>query len=41
MNLEKIAGLIKLVEESSLTEFSYKDTDVKISMSQTIIVCFG
>ena len=33
MNLEKIAGLIKLVEESSLTEFSYKDTDVKISMS--------
>lgn len=34
MNLEKIAGLIKLVEESSLTEFSYKDTDVKISMSK-------
>lgn len=34
MNLEKIAGLIKLVEESSLIEFSYKDTDVKISMSK-------
>ncbi len=34
MNLEKIAGLIKLVEESSLTEFTYKDTDVKISMSK-------
>lgn len=34
MNLEKIAGLIKLVEESSLTEFSYKDSDMKISMSK-------
>lgn len=34
MNLEKIAGLIKLVEESSLTEFTYKDGEIKISMSK-------
>lgn len=34
MNLEKIEGLIKLVEESSLTQFTYKEGDIKISMSK-------
>ena len=34
MDLEKIAGLVKIIEESSLTEFSYKDEDVKITMSK-------
>ena len=34
MNLEKIEGLIKLVEASSLTEFTYKEGDIKITMSK-------
>lgn len=34
MNLEKIEGLIKLVEASSLTEFTYREGDIKISMSK-------
>ena len=34
MNLEKIEGLIKLGEESSLTQFTYKEGDIKISMSK-------
>ena len=34
MDLEKIAGLVKIIEESSLTEFTYKDEDVKITMSK-------
>lgn len=34
MDLEKIAGLVKIIEESSLTEFVYKDDDLKISMSK-------
>ncbi len=34
MNLEKIEGLIKLVEASSLTQFTYKEGDIKISMSK-------
>ena len=34
MDLEKIAGLIKLVEDSSLTEFTYKDVAVEITMSK-------
>lgn len=34
MDLEKIAGLVKIIEESSLTEFSYKDEEVKITMSK-------
>ena len=34
MNLEKIEGLIKLVEESSLTQFTYKEGDIKITMSK-------
>ena len=33
MDLEKIEGLVKIIEESSLNEFTYKDKDVKISMS--------
>ena len=34
MNLEKIEGLIKLVEASSLTQFTYKEGDIKITMSK-------
>lgn len=34
MDLEKIEGLVKIIENSSLTEFSYKDGDVKITMSK-------
>lgn len=34
MDLKKIAGLVKLIEDSSLMEFSYKDADVDISMSK-------
>ena len=32
MDLEKIEGLVKIIEESSLNEFTYKDKDVKITM---------
>ncbi len=34
MDLEKIEGLVKIIENSSLTEFTYKDGDVKIYMSK-------
>lgn len=34
MDLEKIAGLVKIIEESSLNEFTYKDKDVKVTMSK-------
>ena len=34
MDLEKIAGLVKMIEESGLTEFTYKEGDVKITMSK-------
>ncbi len=34
MDLEKIAGLVKIIEDSSLTEFTYKDDQVKITMSK-------
>ncbi len=34
MDLEKIEGLVKMIEESSLTEFTYKEGDVKITMSK-------
>lgn len=34
MDLEKIAGLVKLIEDSKLTEFTYREGDVKISMSK-------
>ena len=34
MDLEKIAGLLKLIEDSSLKEFTYKEGDVKITMSK-------
>ena len=34
MDLETIEGLVKIIEESSLNEFTYKDKDVKITMSK-------
>lgn len=34
MDLEKIAGLVKIVEDSSLTEFTYKEGELKITMSK-------
>ena len=34
MDLEKIAGLVKIIEESSIKEFEYEDEDVKVSMSK-------
>ena len=34
MDLKAIEGLVKIIEESSLTEFTYKDEDVKITMSK-------
>ena len=32
MDLEKIEGLVKIIEDSSLNEFTYKDKDVKLSL---------
>lgn len=34
MDLEKIEGLVKIIEESSLKEFTYKEGDMKITMSK-------
>lgn len=34
MDLKVIEGLVKVIEESSLTEFTYKDNEVKITMSK-------
>ncbi|MDO4306910.1 MAG: acetyl-CoA carboxylase biotin carboxyl carrier protein [Eubacteriales bacterium] len=34
MDLEKIEGLVKIIENSSLTEFTLKDGDLKITMSK-------
>ncbi len=34
MDLEKIAGLVEIIENSSLKEFVYKDSEVKISLSK-------
>lgn len=34
MDLEKIEGLVKIIENSSLTEFSVKEGDIKITMSK-------
>lgn len=34
MNVEQIEKLVEIVEQSSLTEFSYKDDEVKITMSK-------
>lgn len=34
MDLEKIEGLVKIIENSSLTQFSIKDGDMKITMSK-------
>lgn len=34
MNVEQIEKLVEIIERSSLTEFSYKDDEVKITMSK-------
>lgn len=34
MDLEKIEGLVKIIENSSLTEFTYKEGEIKITMSK-------
>lgn len=34
MDLEKIEGLVKIIENSSLKQFTYKDDSVKITMSK-------
>lgn len=34
MDLEKIEGLVKIIEHSSLKQFTYKDDTVKITMSK-------
>ena len=34
MDLEKIEGLVKIIESSALTEFSIKDGDTEITMSK-------
>jgi acetyl-CoA carboxylase biotin carboxyl carrier protein len=34
MDLEKIEGLVKIIEKSSLTQFTYKEGDLKITMSK-------
>jgi acetyl-CoA carboxylase biotin carboxyl carrier protein len=34
MNVEQIEQLVNIIEQSSLTEFSYKDGDVRITMSK-------
>lgn len=34
MDLEKIEGLVKIIENSSLKQFTYKDEGVKITMSK-------
>ncbi len=34
MDLEKISGLVKIIEDSSLKEFTYKEGDIKITMSK-------
>lgn len=34
MDLEKIEGLVKIIENSSLKQFTYKEGDLKITMSK-------
>ena len=34
MNVEQIEKIVEIIERSSLTEFSYKDDEVKITMSK-------
>ena len=34
MDLEKIEGLVKIIEDSSLNEFTYKDKDVDVYKRQ-------
>ena len=34
MDLEKTEGRVKIIEESSLKEFTYKEGDIKITMSK-------
>ena len=36
MDLEKIEGLVKIIENSSLTEFTLKEGDLKITMSKFV-----
>ena len=38
MDLEKIEGLVKIIEDSSLNEFTYKDKDVKITMKEDKLI---
>ena len=38
MDLEKIEGLVKIIEDSSLNEFTYKDKDVKINNRASWII---
>ena len=35
MDLEKIEGLVKIIENSSLTEFTLKEGDMKIDRKST------
>ncbi len=34
MDLEKIEGLVKIIENSSLKQFTYKEGDLKIMLSK-------
>ena len=34
MDLKELEGLVKIIENSSLTEFTYKEGDIKITMSK-------
>ena len=39
MNLDKIEKLVKIIEESSLQEFSIQEGDIKIKMSKEKLGC--
>ena len=41
MDLEKIEGLVKIIEDSSLNEFTYKDKDVKSKLDHPPVVAAG
>lgn len=34
MDLEKIEGLVKIIENSSIKEFTYKEGDIKVTLSK-------
>ena len=36
MDLKKIAGLVKIIEASSLTEFAYEDENVKLKNTKIL-----